>query len=478
MAISKILHMKEAKTGNMAKHLANTITYITDPLKTDKGRYVCGYNCLPEAALAQMIETKKRNNKMGKRQGYHIVISFEKGEVDADTAFEIVGKFVKEYLGKSFEAVYSVHNDTNCMHGHVVFNSVRCTDGLKYSYKKGDWKKYIQPIVNHLCTEYGLSTINLDDPSENKENKEWNQGRQGKFAWGDMVRRDLDASVTESADFQDFIYRLKVRGYEIKFGKHMAVKLPDMERFQKLYTLGEDYTEEILRVRLLNYPIPKRHFYANKNPTPRIIDCGIRQFQIPDMTRYRKLYIVRMCRISRLNKKPYHEAWRYKDEVARLKSSMEELQFLYRNNVKHAEDLERVVLEQKENGAHLQQKRKELYNDRRAFSMVITIAEKLEELQEAVLLYEHGETEFQTEYLKRVDLTVKLEEIGYTYIEAIGCRDEFAWKRKELAANQRLLKKDRLISKRLVQQAGELQERRKNISASLGREEIIRNEMI
>ena len=29
-------------------------------------------------------------------------------------------------------------------------------DGKKYRYEKGDWAKYIQPITNKLCQEYGL----------------------------------------------------------------------------------------------------------------------------------------------------------------------------------------------------------------------------------------------------------------------------------------------------------------------------------
>ena len=40
MAISKVLHMKQAKSGYMAKHLANGLKYIMDPDKTEGGRYV------------------------------------------------------------------------------------------------------------------------------------------------------------------------------------------------------------------------------------------------------------------------------------------------------------------------------------------------------------------------------------------------------------------------------------------------------
>ena len=51
MAITKILHMKQAKSGYMAKHLANGLKYIMDPDKTEDGRYISGNNCFPGECL-------------------------------------------------------------------------------------------------------------------------------------------------------------------------------------------------------------------------------------------------------------------------------------------------------------------------------------------------------------------------------------------------------------------------------------------
>ena len=91
--------------------------------------------------------------------------------LDADTAFEVIGKFAKEYLGKDYEALYAVHDNTNHIHGHIIFNSVSFRDGRKYRYKKGDWAREIQPVTNRLCEEYGLSTIEIsEDRAKKSEN--------------------------------------------------------------------------------------------------------------------------------------------------------------------------------------------------------------------------------------------------------------------------------------------------------------------
>lgn len=53
-------------------------------------------------------------------------------------------------------------------------------------------------------------------------------------------------------------------GYEIKHGKHIAFKHKDKERFTRSKTIGDDYTEERLKERIINnenhisYPIKKR----------------------------------------------------------------------------------------------------------------------------------------------------------------------------------------------------------------------------
>ena len=59
MAITKIMNMKAAKTGNMAAHLKHSLEYICNKAKTDNGILVGSINCLPDFSFEQMIQTKK-----------------------------------------------------------------------------------------------------------------------------------------------------------------------------------------------------------------------------------------------------------------------------------------------------------------------------------------------------------------------------------------------------------------------------------
>lgn len=113
MAISKILNMKDCGGHFHGKHLKRSLDYVMNPEKTQDGRLVGAINCQAESAFEQMKETKRKFGKVDKRQGYHIILSFKEDEVNPDTAFEITQKFVAEYLGSSYEAVFTFSFDGN-----------------------------------------------------------------------------------------------------------------------------------------------------------------------------------------------------------------------------------------------------------------------------------------------------------------------------------------------------------------------------
>ena len=207
MAITKILYIGDCGSAYHGKHFKQSLDYIMVPEKTGGGRWVSAVNCQPAYAYGQMQATKELFHKTDKRQGYHIIISFEEGEVTPDLAFRIVGEFVDEYLGKEFEAVYVIHDNTAHIHGHILLNSVSFVTGKKYRYEKGDWAKYIQPITHRLCAKYGLSTITIEDDQAMAHDTydEWKERKDGRFVWSDMIRRDLDACIVMAGDFEDFL---------------------------------------------------------------------------------------------------------------------------------------------------------------------------------------------------------------------------------------------------------------------------------
>ena len=97
MAITKILNINQAKQSP-GRYLYRILHYIADPVKNGNGKYIGAVGCQPDFAYEQMMSTKKLFSKTDKRQAYHIIISFEEGEISPDTAYEFMERFVNEYL--------------------------------------------------------------------------------------------------------------------------------------------------------------------------------------------------------------------------------------------------------------------------------------------------------------------------------------------------------------------------------------------
>lgn len=244
MAITKIWNIAKSKDGNLSNSLHRSLLYIVNPVKTDGGVLVGGVNVMPDAELAyeQMCETKQIFGKELGRQGYHVVLSCPVGEGDPQTMYQLTQEFIEEYLGDRYEALFAVHVDKGHLHSHIVFNSVSMIDGYKYQYIKGDWKNIIRPITNRLCEKYGWSVI----PSEYvKDSERMSRGEyEYQKSLKEVMLSDVEYCMSNAENMDEFIWNLKELGYEVKQGKHLAIKAGGMKKFRRLDTLDESLSVE------------------------------------------------------------------------------------------------------------------------------------------------------------------------------------------------------------------------------------------
>ncbi len=100
--------------------------------KTDQLYYTSGINCNVDFARDQFDTTKIRFGKLGGIVALHAYQSFKEGEVTPDEAHAIGVELARELWGDRFQCVVATHLNTNCVHNHIVINSVSFTDGLKF----------------------------------------------------------------------------------------------------------------------------------------------------------------------------------------------------------------------------------------------------------------------------------------------------------------------------------------------------------
>lgn len=427
MAITKILYMKDCGKRYAGKHLKQAIDYITIAEKTGGGRYIGGLNCQPDYAYRQMKATKARYGKLDKRQGYHIIISFVENEVDPETAFEIIGRFAKEYLGNRYEAVYAVHDNTEHVHGHIILNSVSCLDGRKFRYEKGDWAKYIQPVTNRLCEEYGLSTISVENEraAPAGKYKEWDDYKDGKYVWGEMIKRDIDACIVQAADFGMFVDMMEEKGYEVKQKKYLAILPPGMKRFRRCKFFGEEYTEERIRQRIDTESL-KDYREERAREKPRIVKCKRAVYiKRAKLSGLQKKYFAKLYRTGRLKKRPYSQAWKYRDEIRKLHKYHEQYMFLAKNDIHSFAELMAVCGSLEEKSSENARERSRFYKERSRFGPLFAIASKMKALEPAENSYRQGDAYFKEEHLKYGEYAGELAKEGFSFDEVEALREHY-----------------------------------------------------
>ena len=98
----------------------------------------------------------------------------------------------------------------------------------------------ISPIQN------GLSIIE-QPKGHSKSYNNW-LGNEAKTSQRDGLREAIDAALArQPKDFEELLTMLQRGGWEVKRGKRISLKGKGQERFKRLDSLGEDYSESALR---------------------------------------------------------------------------------------------------------------------------------------------------------------------------------------------------------------------------------------
>lgn len=255
--------------------LRDVMNYTTQDCKTEEQRYVSGINCIPAIARDEMQMVKRQFGKEGGIIAFHGYQSFAPGEVTPEQAHEIGLELAKRLWGDKFQVLVATHLDREHIHNHFVLNSVSFVDGKKFNDCKATYA-LMRRTSDELCREHGLSVIEHPEQGRTMSFDAWQAERQGKPTWYGQIRRDVDAAITRSFLFEHFIANLRKQGYEVKLGKYIAVRPPGKERFVRLKTLGDNYTEEAIRQRIRNHeqtPLyhrlpspPKRRYTVRGKP--------------------------------------------------------------------------------------------------------------------------------------------------------------------------------------------------------------------
>ena len=350
--------------------LASSITYISNPEKTEQFFFTSALNCSSvDTALSEMMETKQQFGKMGGVLGYHFIQSFQPGEVTPEQAHAVGLEFAKRLFGKRYEVVISTHLNKHHLHNHLVVNSVSCIDGQKYHSSPESYYNDVRGTSDALCRENDLSVITPQ--SKGKHYAEWKAEQGGKPTVRGIIRADIDAIIHQAYTYDSFLMLLRKNGYEVRRSpnrKYTTVKPPGAKRAIRLDSLGEGYTEADILLRLSR----QRH----GGMTPPTVTHAAKRCQIKGklatvrkkkITGFHALYLryLYLLRGGRRKKLPPKLPFSVKREVIHLERYEQQFKYLLSSGITTEAELEQRIRVLEWDIRLLEEQRKPLYQERR-----------------------------------------------------------------------------------------------------------------
>ncbi|XID93357.1 relaxase/mobilization nuclease domain-containing protein [Paenibacillaceae bacterium WGS1546] len=326
-----------------ADGLRQTLAYTGSNAKTERQLYVRGINCDPITAHEQMQRTKRQFQKTGGIVAFHGYQSFAPGETTPEQAHAIGVKLAQALWGERFEVVVATHLDKDHLHNHFVLNSVSFMDGKRYYDNKASYA-LMRQTSDRLCREHALSVIEHPERGKARQYGEWRADQESKPTWRGVIREDMDAAIAEARTMSQFYAALQAKGYDIKAHvKHLAVRPPGKTRFVRLRTLGEAYTEDAIKQRILSstlsekkaaMPLPRRKravLIRGKRPAKNRKFSGLQALYVR--------YLYDLGILPRYRSSPRRASFLLREDLRHLSQIIEQTKLLCRHRISSREQL-------------------------------------------------------------------------------------------------------------------------------------------
>ena len=257
------------------------------------------------------------------------------------------------------------------------------TDGKKYRSNARTYVTQVRRISDELCRKHHLSVIDTEKSEKAaRPYAQWLAEQDGKPTWKTSIRQDVDAAVLVSFTWNQFVRELEKRGYSLRlYGKYFTLKPPGRERPVRFKTLGESYTPEAIRRRILE---PKPFLPAGKNIRRGKLRKGKRPLR--RLTGLRALYLSYLYKMGALPKKPQRMSFSVREDIRRLDRRIGQMKFLSEHRIDSREQLAVLEKEAESKISELLRKRRMLYRENEKPPDVAVLNERLRILRNTAKL--------------------------------------------------------------------------------------------
>ena len=249
LAATRLIALHKNKGKSVAACLKSRTDYAQNPDKTQQGELVSSYQCSPLTVDEEFLLTKRLYEQTtGRSQksdviAYQVRQSFKPGEVTPEEANRIGYEFAERFLKGKHAFIVATHTDRAHIHNHIIYNSTALDGTRKF---KNFWLSTfaVQWLSDLICLEHQLSTIEYKPYRERQKRIVYPPKESNR----DRLCGIIDTILAEKPeDYEAFLQKLEQQGYEVKRGKHTAVKGKGQKRFIRFRTLGTGYGEDEIK---------------------------------------------------------------------------------------------------------------------------------------------------------------------------------------------------------------------------------------
>lgn len=373
-----VRYVLDQKKSSRAGSLREAVGYALNRDKTEQDLFESAIGCTLETAFADMRRVKKMWHKEDEVQGFHLVQSFAPGESTPEQAHQIGLELAENLLDGRFQAVIATHLNTGHLHNHIVWNSVSMVDGKKYRSNAKTYITQVRRISDELCRKYYLSVIDTQKSEKvARPYVQWLAEQNGKPTWKTPIRQDVDAAVLAAFTWNQFVRELEKKGYALCLqGKYFTLKPPGRDRPVRFKTLGEHYTPEAIRRRILE---PKPFLPAGKKSRRRKLRTGGKPMR--KLTGLRALYFSYLYKMGALPRRPSRSSFAVREDIRRLDKRIAQMLFLSKHCIDNREQLAALEKEAESEISALLRKRRMLYQQKSNPPDLAVLNEKLHDLR-------------------------------------------------------------------------------------------------
>lgn len=251
MAATRLIALHVNKDKGVSASMHERIDYSQNPDKTENGTLISSYECEPETAAEEFLLSRRQYQEATGREykgdiiAYQIRQSFKPGEITPEECNKMGYELAMRFTKGRHAFTVSTHTDKAHIHNHIIFNSIDLDNTHKFKnfFFSGI---ALQRLSDIECFEHGYSIIKKKPYAE--------RTKRTVYPKRHTIRSELEAVIAEilkkkPKDLESFLDLLREKGYEIKHGKHIAVKGRAQKRFIRLDSLHEGFrTQDLMQI--------------------------------------------------------------------------------------------------------------------------------------------------------------------------------------------------------------------------------------